>query len=111
MMAGTRKPPSHDGALGGPERRHAAVRPGEDLGAVVGREDDDRVVGLADVVKLFEQFADVVIYLRHAGFFQAIVRLVVLIDLYFSGQVCQDVHARRVVPYEERLAVAASPCP
>ena len=39
------------GALGGPERRHAAVRPGEDLGAVVGGEDDDGVVGLADVLQ------------------------------------------------------------
>src|SRR5580704_18174793 len=28
-------------ALGGAERRHAAVRPGEDLGAVVGGENDD----------------------------------------------------------------------
>ena len=41
-----------DRALGGPERRHAAVRPGEDLGAVVGGEDDDRVVGLADVLEV-----------------------------------------------------------
>ena len=53
-MHGTRKPPSHDRALGALERRHAAVRPGEHLGAVVGGEDDDGVVGLADVVEVLQ---------------------------------------------------------
>ena len=49
-MHGTRKPPSIDGALGGLERRHAAIRPGEHLGAVVGGEDDDGIVGFADIL-------------------------------------------------------------
>src|SRR6516162_1441249 len=39
----------HDGAFRGAEGRHAAVGPGEDFSAVVGGEDDNRVVGFADV--------------------------------------------------------------
>ena len=67
----------HDGALGGLERRHAAVRPGEHFGAVVGGEDDDGVVGLADVVQVLQEGADAVVHLRHAGLFQAVVGLVI----------------------------------
>ena len=58
-MHGTRKPPSHDGAFGGFERRHAAIGPGEDFRAVVGGEDDDGVVGFADVVQVLQQRTDV----------------------------------------------------
>src|SRR5262249_37459991 len=54
------------GAFGGAERRHAAVRPSEDLRAVVGGEDDYGVVGNADIVEVFEQGTDVVVELRHA---------------------------------------------
>ena len=51
--AGTRKPPFIDRALGGPEWSHAAVGPsqGEHLRAVIGREDDDGVVGDAEIVE------------------------------------------------------------
>src|SRR5690242_2168636 len=39
-------------ALGRSKRRHAAVRPGEYFGAIVGREDNDSVVGLADILEV-----------------------------------------------------------
>ena len=39
-----------DGAFGVLEWRHAAIRPCEHLGAVIGGEDDDGVVGLTNVV-------------------------------------------------------------
>src|SRR5262249_13697074 len=57
--------------LSTPERRYAAVRVGDVLGAVVGGEDDDGVVGLAHVLELFEDIADVVVHLLHAGFIDA----------------------------------------
>src|SRR5208283_4716234 len=47
-----------DGSLGGLERRHAAVGPGEHLSSVVGREDDNRVVGLAHVLNMLQQGAN-----------------------------------------------------
>src|SRR5262245_20714608 len=37
--------------------RGAAIRPGELLGAVIGREDYHRVVSYAEVVQLFEKLA------------------------------------------------------
>ena len=94
-----------DRALGVLERRHAAIRPGEHLGAVVGGEDDDGVVGFADVVEVLEQGADAVIDLRHAGFFETVVGLAVLHRAVLLGEERPDVHARGVVPDEERLAV------
>ena len=94
-----------DRALGVLERRHAAVRPGEHLGAVVGGEDDDGVVGLADVVEVLQEGADAVVHLRHAGLFEAVVGLAVLHRLVLLREERPDVHARRVVPDEERLAV------
>src|SRR5262245_15434948 len=53
------------------ERRGAAVGKGEDLGAIVGGEDDDGVVGLSHVVDLLEDVPDVVVHLFHAGFVYA----------------------------------------
>src|SRR5215471_18494293 len=64
-----------DRALGVPERRHAAVGPREYLGAVVRGEDDDGVVGLADVVEMLQQRADAVVQLRHASFFETVIRV------------------------------------
>ena len=93
------------GALGGAERRHAAVGPSEDFRAVVGGEDDDGVVGFADVVQVLQQRADVVVQLRHAGFFDVVIALVIHHRLIFCREIGEDVHARRVVPDEERLAV------
>jgi len=43
-----------DGTLGRAERRHAAVRPGEDFRTVVGGEDDNGVVGLADIPQVLQ---------------------------------------------------------
>ncbi len=48
------------------ERGRAAVGPGDDLGAVVGRVHDDRVLGDAELVELVEQPADVPVVLDHA---------------------------------------------
>jgi len=55
-------PPSHvlPFSPGKASPRHP---PGALLGAVVGGEDDDRVVGDAQVVELLEQDADIVIEL------------------------------------------------
>src|SRR5215475_1286295 len=53
--------PLADGALGVLERRHAAIRPREHFRAVVRGENDDGVVGLADVVEMLQQRADAVI--------------------------------------------------
>src|SRR5262249_41844809 len=94
------------GALGRLERGHAAVRPGEHLGTIVRREDDDGVVGFAHVVDVLEQGADAVVQLRHAGFLKAIVRAVVLHRFVFVRQERPDVHTRGVMPDEERLAIA-----
>ena len=48
------------------ERRRAAVRPGESLGAVVGGVDDDRIVGDAEIVELLQKLADLPVMLDHA---------------------------------------------
>src|SRR5262249_23016931 len=87
----------------------AAVREGDGLGPIVGGEDDDGVVGLAHVVDLLENEADVVVHLLHAGFVDA---PVLPAGLTHHGHVLVrqhggDVHARRVVPDEERLVSAA----
>src|ERR1700722_1087187 len=55
------------GQLAALERGGAAVREGDGLSAVVGGEDDNRVVGLPHVVDLLENEADVVVHLLHAG--------------------------------------------
>src|SRR4029077_3020413 len=94
-----------DGTLGVLERRHAAIRPSEHFGAVVCREDDDRIAGLADVIEMLEQRADAVIELRHAGFLETIVRLAVLHGAVLLRQERPDVHARGVVPDEEGISV------
>ena len=52
------------GVLLAAERRGAAVRPGECLGAVVGRVDDDGIVGDAEIVELFQKLADLAVMLR-----------------------------------------------
>src|SRR5262249_10584842 len=88
------------------ERGDAAVREADRLGAVVGGEDDDGVVGLPHVVDLLQNEADVVVHLLHAGLVDA---PVLAARLTHHGHVLvrqhgDDVHARRVVPDEERLA-------
>ena len=54
------------GVLLAPEWRRATVRPSECLGAVVGRVDDDRVVGDAEVVELLQELPNLTIMLHHA---------------------------------------------
>ena len=55
--------------------------------------------------QVLQERADAVVHLRHAGLFQAVVGLAVHHRLVLRRQERQDVHARRVVPDEERLAV------
>src|SRR5262249_55087134 len=83
-------------------RRRAAVGPGERLGAVVGGVDDDRVVGDAEIVELLEQLTDLAVMLHHA------IRIDAEPGLALGRRLepGPDVHARRVEPDEERLAVA-----
>src|SRR5206468_5593015 len=58
----------HDRPFALRERRRSAIGPGEEFGAVVRREHDDRVVILAHVLELLHHEANVVIELGHAGF-------------------------------------------
>ena len=95
----------HDCPFALRERRRAAVGPGETFGAVVGGEDDDRVFFFAHVLELLQHEADVVIELGHAGFLfrPAIFRVARRFPL--RREMRDDVHARRIQPAEERLAV------
>ena len=87
------------------ERRVAAVRPGEGLRAVVGGEHDDGVVVHAHVLELLHGGADDVVELGHAGFVDRPAILRIAHRLILRREVGDDVHARRVEPEEERLAV------
>src|SRR5262245_40486556 len=84
------------------EWRYAAIREGGRLGAIVGGEDDDGVVGLPHLVDLLQHVADVVVHLLHAGFIDAPILAASLADhgLVLRRQHRRDVHARRVVPDE-----------
>src|SRR5271155_3151452 len=53
------------------ERRDAAVGIADRLCAIVGGEDDDRVVQLAHVLQLLQYVADIVVHLLHAGLVEA----------------------------------------
>ena len=82
------------------ERRHAAVRPRVHVRPVVGRVDDDRVLGDPELVELVEQRADDVVVVDHR---------VVVGRLPAPGlpdalrlRVGAEVHVRRVEPDEER---------
>src|SRR6516225_6362219 len=93
------------GALGAFEWSLAAIRPGEYLGSVVGGENDDGVVSLADVLQVLQDLADTVVHLRHTRFFQSIVTAIVHHRLILGRDIGKDVHAGSVVPDEERLAI------
>ena len=54
------------GVLFPAERRKAAVRPGKCLSAIVGRVDDDRIVGDTEVVERLQELPDLAIVLHHA---------------------------------------------
>ena len=49
-----------------PERRHGAVRPRVHVRAVVGRVNEECVVGDAEIVDGFQNLSDIVIVLEHA---------------------------------------------
>ena len=87
------------GGLLAPERRGAAIGPGEDFGPVVGGVDDDGVVGDAEIVELLEKLADVAVVLDHAVGIDAQARLAFALFL----EMREDVHAGGVVIAEERL--------
>ena len=87
------------------ERSDATVRERNRFGAVVGGEDDDRVVHLAHFFELLENVADVVVHLLHAGFVDAPVFVGPRSQHGFilGREYRRDVHPRRVVPAKERL--------
>ena len=94
-----------DCSLGLRERCLAAIGPGEDFGAVVRGEHDNGVVVFAHVLQLIHYDADVVIQLRHAGFFFRPAIFGVAQRLVFRREVRDDMHAGRVEPDEKRLVV------
>ena len=105
MMHGARKPPSITVPLvplNGVMPPSGQVKTSAPLSVV---KTDDGVVGLADVVQVLQEGADAVVDLRHAGFLETVVGLAVHQRLILRRQERPDVHARRVVPDEERLAV------
>ena len=95
-----------NGALGGPERGHAAVRPGKHLRTIICGENDDRIVGLTDILQMFQQVADAIIKLRHSRLFETIIARGIHHRLVLGWDVSEHVHARRVVPDEEGFAVS-----
>jgi len=65
MTQGTRQPPSQVRILFATERGRAAIRPRQDLRAIVGSEDDYGVVGDAELFEFVEQLPDVAVELNH----------------------------------------------
>src|SRR5580704_1293437 len=59
-------------SLSSGERRVSAVGPSEVFSAIVGGDDNDRVVGDAHVLELFRHLTDNVVELGHAGLFRAV---------------------------------------
>src|SRR3974390_2308994 len=51
-------------ALGGAERRHSAIGPGKNFGAVVGREDVDGVVGDGNIIEVLEMISNAIVEVR-----------------------------------------------
>src|SRR6516165_5663757 len=90
------------GVLLAAERRRAAVGPGERLGAVVGGVDHDRIVGDAEIVELLQELADLPVMLHHPVRIDAEPGL----SLRRWLEMGPNVHAGRIEPDEERLAVA-----
>src|SRR6516165_8969775 len=93
------------GTLRASEWGHSAVRPREHFSSVISGEDDDGIVGLADVLQMLQDFADAVVHLCHAGFFQTVIGLEIHHRLILGWNIGEDVHAGGVMPDEERLAV------
>ena len=83
------------------ERLHASVGIGVGLGTVVGRVDDDGVVGDTQIIELVEQLAHVMVVLHQAISVEAVAGLAIP----FRRQACPHMHARGVKPDKERLVV------
>ena len=99
MNAGTRYAPSQLEFFSRTEGRVTGVRPGVEVGPVVGRVLHDRVVGNAEVVQELKQLAYVHVVLDHA------VRVfVVALGPAVRPHMRSEVHAGAVPPGEERLA-------
>ena len=94
-----------DRALALREWRLSTIGPGEDFSAVVGGEDDDGVVVDTHVLELLHHQTDVVVELRHAGFVDGPAVLRVAHGFILGREMRHDVHARRIEPQEEWLAV------
>ena len=105
MMAGTRKPPSKTVplvALNGVMPPSGQVNTSAPLSVVKMT----MVLSASPMSsQMLQQCADAVVHLRHAGLFQAVVVRGVHHRLVLRRDVGEDVHARGVVPDEERLAV------
>src|SRR5579864_9263598 len=95
----------HDRSFRLRERRGAAIRPGERFGAVVGGENDNGVIVQPRILEMLHHQADVVVELRHAGFFDGPTILRVHHCRVFGREVGDHVHARRVHPDKEWLAI------
>src|SRR5262245_35147190 len=89
------------GVLLSPERRRSSIRPGKSFGAVVRGVDHDRVVANAELVEFPQELANLSIMLHHAIRIDAEPRP----SLRFGLEMRPDVHAGRIEPDEERLAV------
>ena len=82
------------------EGRSAAVWPRKFLRAVVRAENDERVIGDAEVVQLLQKAANDPVKFLHAIGVETQTRLVVPT----IGEVGPDMHAGRVVPEQEGLS-------
>jgi hypothetical protein len=80
-----------------------AIRPGEHFSTIVGGEDDDGVVGNTHVIQRLHQGTNAVVKLRHPGFFETIVGLVVhIIFLYLSARKVCSLGARATGAHMKR---------
>ena len=105
MIAGARKPPSITVplvALNGVMPPSGQVKTSAPLSVV---KMTMVLSASPDILHALQDGADAVIHLRHAGFLETVVGLAVHERLVLGRQKRPDVHARRVVPDEERLAV------
>src|SRR5262245_27141200 len=87
------------------EWRHAAVRPGEHLRAVVGCEYNDGIVSLPNIIQMLQERANGIIHLRHGRFFKPVVGLWGHHGIVLFREKRPQVRAGGVVPDEERFPI------
>ncbi len=95
------------GVLFTAERGHRCVRPRIHVWSVIGRVDDDRVVGDAEIIEYFQQFADVAVMLDHAV--SVFVVRHAALPAHRRAHMRVQMHARRVHPHEERFPLLHLP--